>query len=434
MIQKSLVIATETGWYLHKLIKDLKRNYKTQLVLKQFSGVGTGKPGEDLRKYFFRCKFDYILLFIKDTQSVKTLIRNIRYYSHKSKVIIFAPDIFPSKEIKKNHNNTFAASQLNKFRENALTSYAQADLIITKTQADKKELTIAMPDCPVPVLSYENIGAHSKDWLESALFARRKVPKLTSIIIICSNQIQYTKLCIASVLKHSTACYELIVIDNGSRDGTASYLKTIMNARIITNDKNTGFMRAANQGMKASKGDYLVLLNNDTIVSPGWLEDMINCASSSKNIGIVGPRTNNVPGAQYVNEAGYKNLKDFPPWAYLFKKRNSGNWFEVFWLIGFCMLIKKEVIEKIGYFSPEFDPAVFEDLDYCLKARQAGYKLYCAGDVFIHHFGQKSYNIKKLLEISERSKKVFIKKWGEDGYVFLMQSCACANLVPPGEI
>ncbi len=103
---------------------------------------------------------------------------------------------------------------------------------------------------------------------------------VASIIIPCWNQLEFTQLCIAALSAHTRPPWELIVVDNGSSDGTAAYLSGVrdvaaMPVTVISNSKNIGFPAAINQGLKAARGEYLVLLNNDAVVTDGWLSQLI---------------------------------------------------------------------------------------------------------------------------------------------------------------
>jgi len=110
---------------------------------------------------------------------------------------------------------------------------------------------------------------------------RRWGDELASIIILCCNELDYNRQCLESVLQHTRGPYELILVDNGSTDGTSEYLKEIQGkaepARVIImrNEKNVGFPAGCNQGLTKARGRYLVFLNNDTIVTNGWLEGLI---------------------------------------------------------------------------------------------------------------------------------------------------------------
>ncbi len=104
---------------------------------------------------------------------------------------------------------------------------------------------------------------------------------LASIIVLCCNEVAYTRQCLESVLAHTRQPYELILVDNGSTDETPAYLEEVRRrpepewVEVIRNGENRGFAAGCNQGLAAARGRYLVLLNNDTIVSAGWLEGLV---------------------------------------------------------------------------------------------------------------------------------------------------------------
>ena len=104
--------------------------------------------------------------------------------------------------------------------------------------------------------------------------------ELASVIVPCCNQLEFTRHCIAALMRFTRASWELIVVNNGSADGTGDYLAGVQDASpvpvtVIANSTNLGFPAAINQGLKCARGEYLVLLNNDAVVTEGWLEQMI---------------------------------------------------------------------------------------------------------------------------------------------------------------
>ena len=111
----------------------------------------------------------------------------------------------------------------------------------------------------------------------------KSVSSLTSIIIPCWNQLEFTRQCVCALLRHTRSPWELIVVNNGSTDGTGDYLAGLQDASpvpvtVIANPANRGFPAANNQGLRQARGDYLVLLNNDAVVTDGWLDQMIALA------------------------------------------------------------------------------------------------------------------------------------------------------------
>jgi len=241
---------------------------------------------------------------------------------------------------------------------------------------------------------------------------------LVSIVIVTYNQYEYTKKCLDSIKEFTNENYEIIVVDNNSKDGTPDKIKNdFPEIKLIENAENKGFPLAANQGIKEGQGEYYLLLNNDTIVTQNWLERMVEVAELNLEIGIVGPVSNIVSGVQIDKNAKYNSIEEMHKYAAKNKKENAGKYFEFPRVAFLCTLIKREVVEKIGGLDERFSPGNFEDDDFCLRAQLAGYKTVVAQDVFIHHYGSKSFKANGIEEYAKRldlNKQIFIEKWGAD--------------------
>lgn len=238
---------------------------------------------------------------------------------------------------------------------------------------------------------------------------------LTTIVIPTFNQLRYTQLCLESIRQHTRLPYELIVVDNGSKDGTVEYLRAAPNLVLIENPQNRGFASACNQGIRIARGEYILLLNNDVVVTDGWLKRMLRGFPRDPSTGLVGPRANNISGRQKVPAVSYKDLEGLQAFARKFARDHAGEAHFVPRLVGFCLLIKREVIQKIGTLDERFGMGCFEDDDFCLRARMAGYRLMMADDVFIHHFGSATFRGEEidLERVIERSQDLFFEKWHE---------------------
>lgn len=240
----------------------------------------------------------------------------------------------------------------------------------------------------------------------------------TSIVIITYNNIEYTKQCIESIRNHTEKeSYEIIVVDNNSIDGTIDWLKSNNDINCIFNKENKGFPAACNQGIKFCSNNDILLLNNDVIVTPNWLFNLNKCLYSSLDIGAVGAITNNSSYYQFI-PVSYKSKEEMIDFA---KKNNISDpskWEERLKLIGFCMLIKREVIDKIGLLDEEFYPGNYEDDDYCLRIRQKGYRLLLCRDSYVHHFGSASFikDTNKFNNILQKNLLKFESKWKASWY------------------
>lgn len=241
--------------------------------------------------------------------------------------------------------------------------------------------------------------------------------KLVSIVIPTFNGLHLLRDCIHSIRAHTRTPHEIIIVDNGSTDGTLEYCRD-QQLICISQEKNTGFPVACNAGLRIASGDALLLLNNDVLVSRHWLTNMLNALYSGEEIGIVGPMTNYGSGKQQ-SELPYTNLEEL---AEHYDRAYKGKRLEVNRIIGLCLLFKREVMDRIGLLDERFSPGHYEDDDYCYRARQAGYRLMIAQDTFIFHHGSSSFKqegMDALVQLVERNRQLFIEKWGVDPADFM---------------
>ena len=245
-----------------------------------------------------------------------------------------------------------------------------------------------------------------------------KPVKLTSIIILCFNQLEYTKKCLQSIVKYTSVPYELILVDNGSTDGTQAFLKEYSKKHtactVILNESNRGFAGGNNQGIAAAKGDYILLLNNDVIVTRDWLKRLFAHIESDANIGMAGPVSNSVSGPQQVEHVTYgQNMKKMQNFARNYSKNNVGRIQVILRLVGFCLLIKRKVLDIIGGLDENYGNGNYEDDDLCLRARIVGFRNIIAHDVFIHHYGSMTFKGNKIdyTDSLEGNRLRFADKW-----------------------
>lgn len=232
-----------------------------------------------------------------------------------------------------------------------------------------------------------------------------------SIVIPVHNNAKYTKACVESIRRTTKrGDYELIIVDNGSDEATKQYLETL-DATIITNEKNEGFAKAVNQGLRKSRGTYYFMLNNDTVLYPGWLNRMV--AAFDDRTGAVGPVSNYVMGRQRVvvgrKQATPEQIHN------IVSAQNRGQTAEAEFLIGFALMVSKAAADKVGLLDERFF-AGSDDLDYSLRLRLAGYKLKIAEDVFVYHAGHRTSQslLHKSDEFFEQANSEFFKKWSEE--------------------
>lgn len=243
----------------------------------------------------------------------------------------------------------------------------------------------------------------------------------TSIIILTHNQLIITQQCLESIRKHTQENYELILVDNGSTDGTFEYLQNQADIRTVCNPANLGFAKGCNQGLEIATGDSMLFLNNDTVVTENWLGNMLRLLYSDPKIGMVGPLSNNVSGHQNI-PVNYQDLSGLDNFAQQHCQGNAGCSKRIFRLVGFCLLVKKEVLDDIGVFDEQFGLGNWEDDDLCLRAVNRDYHLRIALDSFVHHIGQVTFNSAEganFQQLMVENKQKVIAKWGFDIAAYL---------------
>jgi len=235
---------------------------------------------------------------------------------------------------------------------------------------------------------------------------------LTSIVILTRNQLPYTRSCLESIRFRTDEPYELIVVDNGSTDGTVEYLRSQRDVKLIENKENRGFPAGCNQGIREAKGDQILLLNNDVIVTTGWLDRLLRALHADPTNGLVGPCTNAICGPQQV-PVSYTDLASLDGFAWEWGKTHDRVLEDTDRLVGFCLLLRRTLVDEVGLLDERFGLGNFEDDDYCRRARQAGHRTVIARDAFIHHFGSVTHRAEgiDLAALLDRNERLYHDKW-----------------------
>jgi GT2 family glycosyltransferase len=242
---------------------------------------------------------------------------------------------------------------------------------------------------------------------------------LVSIITLSWNAPEFTIKALQSIREQTTEPYEVIVVDNGSGPETLKALDTIddPHVRIIYNATNRGFAGGNNDGIAHARGDYVILLNNDVIVTPGWADGLVDAFRRLPGLGISAPRSNKVAGDQQLASVQYRDESEMNAFALQRRREFGGKGYITDRAIGFCWCISREVLDQVGALDERYAFGNFEDDDYCMRVRAAGYWIYVCDDVFIHHFGSRSFaanNVDYMATMNENWAR-FAKKWGMNG-------------------
>jgi tetratricopeptide (TPR) repeat protein len=216
-------------------------------------------------------------------------------------------------------------------------------------------------------------------------------------------------------------------VDNASTDGTVEYLRNLVeehsNYKLIENKENKGFAAGNNQGVAVASGEYVCLLNNDVLVSDGWLESLVESLGKDEKIGMVGPITNSISGRQMVNSIPYTDDAGFHEFSQKIRKACYGRLTPRYRIAGFAVLLKKSLYEDVGGLDESFGTGNYEDDDLCLKIREKGYAIMVDESVFIHHYRSQTFIENKIdyrnsLSVNESK---FMKKWPGVDYTSLLE-------------
>ena len=256
----------------------------------------------------------------------------------------------------------------------------------------------------------------------------------TSIILLTYNNLEYTKACLESIYTYTEeGTYELIVVDNASTDGTREYLVNDSRIRVVFNKENVGFPKGCNQGIDlANPENDILLLNNDTIVTTNWLTNLKRCLYSDVKIGAVGPVCNQQENRQGVSFS-YTDLKQMQELALKNNRFDPEKWEEKLFLIGYCLLIKREVINQLKNLDEAYTPGYVEDNDLSLRILKLGYKLILCHDTFIHHYLGTSFrkDLSQFYPILNKNRAYFKKKWGFQTIAFDERKSASYVMLEP---
>jgi GT2 family glycosyltransferase len=263
----------------------------------------------------------------------------------------------------------------------------------------------------------KNTWSHRVDALEKVL-EEADEPRV-SIIVVTYNNIDLSRICLNSIAQYTDyENLEVIVVDNASSDATPSFLRTWEEAgphrKVLLNSDNRGFAAANNQGLDLASGDYLVLLNNDTEVTPGWLRTLMRHLKQDSSVGMVGPVTNNI-GNEARIKIQYKNSEEMRRKALDYTLHHMGKSFPIRTLAFFCVMFPRHVYKRVGLLDEVYGLGFFEDDDYCRRVEMAGLRLVCAEDVFIHHHSSAAFNKlgKNRQVLLDKNRKIYEAKWGQ---------------------
>ncbi|MBM3289996.1 MAG: glycosyltransferase family 2 protein, partial [Candidatus Hydrogenedentes bacterium] len=237
-----------------------------------------------------------------------------------------------------------------------------------------------------------------------------------TIVIPAYNQLDCCRQCIESIRAHTDYPHKLVLIDNGSTDGVSEYFDSVPGAVVVHSETNVGFPAGVNLGLAHAEG-HVLLLNSDTIVPERWLDRLIAALERAPRIGVVGPMSNCVSGPQLVPDLHFGSIAEINAFAGARAERYRGILVDAERVVGFCMVIRDAAFAAVGTLDESFGIGNFEDDDYCLRVRRAGYRVCIAEDCFVFHYGSRTFaamgfDHAGFNALIARNEAAFNRKWG----------------------
>ena len=232
---------------------------------------------------------------------------------------------------------------------------------------------------------------------------------LVSIILVLYNRGELTLSCLNSILQNNFKFLEIVIVDNNSTDLTRQILNKVTGAKIILNDENYHFLLASNQASQIAQGKYLLFLNNDAQILGDSINAAIATLESSPDIGAVGGKIILPDGT--LQEAGSIIWRDGSCLGYGRGDRPEAPQYMFKRAVDYCsgafLLTSRELFEQLGRFDPVYQPAYYEETDYCIKLQKAGKKIIYDPDVTILHYEFASSTSSNLaIELQRKNQQI----------------------------
>ncbi|HET9484484.1 MAG TPA: glycosyltransferase [Xanthomonadales bacterium] len=274
---------------------------------------------------------------------------------------------------------------------------------------------LAPADAPAPALAVPVLPAARPD--DALPVVPGSAAPRVSIVIPVYNQFHYTRTCLASLAEHAgPIAFEAIVVDDRSSDETVERLPLVEGIRAVRNEENLGFIGACNAGAALARGEFVVFLNNDTAVQPGWLEALVDTFERFPDCGLAGAKLVYPDGR--LQEAGGIVFSDGSGWNYGRHADPSDPAFnyvrEADYCSGAAIMLRRALLEQLGGFDTRYRPAYYEDTDLAFRVREAGLKAYYQpASVVVHFEGVTSgtdtaTGIKRYQVVNQEK---FVERW-----------------------
>jgi GT2 family glycosyltransferase/glycosyltransferase involved in cell wall biosynthesis len=264
------------------------------------------------------------------------------------------------------------------------------------------------------------------------------------VVVCVHNALEELRLCLWSLLAKSGRRLRLILVNDGSGEATTRFVQAFADRHpavtLIHREPPHGYTLAANRGLETSRGDYVVLLNSDTILSAGWLDRVLDHGEAHPEVGILGPLSNAAThqSVPRVKDGGAWAVNPLPDWltvdgmGLLLARGAPHSDIRLPFLNGFCYILKRAAIDALGPFDEErFATGYCEENDYSHRARQAGFELGVVDDAYVYHAKSRSFGADGRAELARRNYESFLEKHGREEISALVDALEADQSLEP---
>lgn len=235
------------------------------------------------------------------------------------------------------------------------------------------------------------------------------------IVVCVYNGLHHVRQCLRSVRVFTEAPYHLTVVDDGSDPYVGEEVKRILSRgwqhahhTYLRNDTNEGYLRAVNRGVQNGTGDYVVLLNSDTLVTPGWLDGLRACLDAQPTMSIACPLSNHANFSRVAFPPGATFLQ----LAELVRRHSARRYPEIGLASGFCFIARRSLYDAVGVFDEIYGRGYYEESDLCMRAVEQGGRIVADDATFVYHHGWGSFGSEGRNQWMEENRLIFERRWG----------------------
>ena len=211
---------------------------------------------------------------------------------------------------------------------------------------------------------------------------------LVSLIVVNWNRRDLLERCLSSLLRTDYPDFEIIVVDNASRDGSVDFARSLSDVQVVANERNLGFAGGSNVGLRTARGAIRILLNNDIVVPSDWLQPLVNAFVDDLDIAIAGCKILSREERVIQHVGGKLSYPTAFPQHEGCGEEDRGQYSgvrDVEYVTGAVFAIRETVLGEIGYLDERFFPGYFEEVDFCRRARERGHRVVCVSESTVEH-------------------------------------------------